>query len=935
MSARVNRTDDVAANGARRVPTYCYQCVAGPDLLTVKVVDGVATEVEPNFCAAAVHPGGGKVCVKAFGLVQKTYNPNRVLAPMKRTNPRKGRDEDPRFVPISWDEAFELIAARLAAVRSAGLTDESGYPRVAASFGGGGTPQSYMGTFPAFLSAWGPVDMGFGSGQGVKCYHSEHLYGELWHRAFTVSPDTPLCNYLISCGANVEASGGVVGIWRHAQARVRGMKRVQVEPHLSVTGACSAQWVPIKPKTDAAFLFALIHVLLHELGSARLDVAFLNRHTASPYLVGPNGYYLRERATRKPLVWHATEARAVAYDTPGVVETLSGRFDVDAIEIGPDGDVLADGTVAGETSFSKLVTHMAPYTPEWTSGVCDVPAATIREIAHEFIAHAQIGATIDIDGVTLPYRPVAVSLGKTVNNGWGGYECCWARTLLAALVGGLEVPGGTLGTTVRLNRPLSERLASVTPGPDGFMSYPMNPTDKAHWSPRPNIRNAYRTMVPLAGNGPWSQALGPTHFSWMFLDDTPQGLPRVEPPDVWFVYRTNPAISFWDTAALGEKMARFPFVVAFAYTRDETNHFADVLLPDATDLESLQLIRIGGSKYVEQFWDQQGFALRQPAVAMRGDARDFTDIATELARRTGLLDKYNAAINQGAGGVPLVNAHGDFALDTAEAHSREAIWDAVCRAASAELSDGREIHDLAWWKAHGLATRRFPRTDWYLFPTLVARGLRFELPYQERLQRVGAELGRRLHEHDMHWWDRQLDEYQALPVCKDFAAPWEAAVGVAGGKPADYPFWLLTARSMQYAWGGNVGMQLIKEVADNVAGHRGVIINTQAAARLGIGDGDPIEIATPQRAVRGRAVLRQGIRPDTLLLIGQFEHWATPFAKTFGVPSLNTLATMSMDLTDATGSGADIVRVRIAKDAERSRTAPPARSRRAKARAGA
>jgi phenylacetyl-CoA:acceptor oxidoreductase len=118
---------------------------------------------------------------------------------------------------------------------------------------------------------------------------------------------------------------------------------------------------------------------------------------------------------------------------------------------------------------------------------------------------------------------------------------------------------------------------------------------------------------------------------------------------------------------------------------------------------------------------------------------------------------------------------------------------------------------------------------------------------------------------------------------------------------------------MQYAWGGNVGMQLIKEVADNVAGHRGVIINTQAAARLGIEDGDRIEIATPQRTVRGRAVLRQGIRPDTLLLIGQFGHWATPFAKDFGVPSLNALATMSMDLTDATGSGADIVRVSIAR----------------------
>ncbi|HEX6528225.1 MAG TPA: molybdopterin-dependent oxidoreductase, partial [Burkholderiales bacterium] len=269
-----------------RVPTYCYQCVAGPDLLTVKVCDGAATAVEPNFAAASVHPGAGKVCVKAYGLVQKAYHPGRVLQPMKRTNPKKGRDEDPGFVPISWDEALSLVSNRLNGIRAEGLLDESGYPRVAASFGGGGTPQSYMGSFPAFLAAWGAVDMGFGSGQGVKCYHSEHLYGELWHRGFTVSPDTPLTNYLISCGANVEASGGVAGVWRHAAARERGMRRVQVEPHLSVTGACSAQWVPIKPKTDAAFLFALIHVLLHETPREKLDVDFLYRHTSSPYLVG-------------------------------------------------------------------------------------------------------------------------------------------------------------------------------------------------------------------------------------------------------------------------------------------------------------------------------------------------------------------------------------------------------------------------------------------------------------------------------------------------------------------------------------------------------------------------------------------------------------------------------------------------------------------------
>jgi len=99
------------ATATRSVPQYCYQCVAGPDLLTVKVRDGVATEVEPNFAAAAIHPGGGKCCVKAYGLVQKTYNPHRLTLPMKRTNPRKGRDHDPRFVPISWDEALDLVAA--------------------------------------------------------------------------------------------------------------------------------------------------------------------------------------------------------------------------------------------------------------------------------------------------------------------------------------------------------------------------------------------------------------------------------------------------------------------------------------------------------------------------------------------------------------------------------------------------------------------------------------------------------------------------------------------------------------------------------------------------------------------------------------------------------------------------------------------------------
>jgi len=446
------------------------------------------------------------------------------------------------------------------------------------------------------------------------------------------------------------------------------------------------------------------------------------------------------------------------------------------------------------------------------------------------------------------------------------------------------------------------------------MEYPMNPTGKNEWMSRSLARSAYRTLVPLVANSPWSPALGPTHLAWMMQTENFPNLPPAAPPDVWFVYRTNPAISFWDTEAVGAAMAQFPFTVCFAYTRDETNHFADVLLPDCTDLEGLQLLRIGGTKYVEQFWDTQGFALRDPAAPPQGEAKDFTWIATELARRTGLLEAYNGAINRGAAGVKLAGANYDFSLDVANVHDVETIWDAACRAASAELTGGAESQGIDWFRLHGFRVKPFSRLQWYLYPKLVSAGLRFEQPFQERLFRIGKELARRLHEQGITWWDRQLEEYEPLPHWRDLAGLWEGALERHFDvRIEDYPFWLLTARSMQYSWGGNVGIQLIKEVADNVAGHGSVVINHAAAEKLGIDDGDLVEVRSPLNRTEGRAMLCEGIRPDTLLMIGQFDHWATPFAKEFVAPSMNALMPMLLDLTDATGSSADLVKVKITR----------------------
>jgi phenylacetyl-CoA:acceptor oxidoreductase len=445
------------------------------------------------------------------------------------------------------------------------------------------------------------------------------------------------------------------------------------------------------------------------------------------------------------------------------------------------------------------------------------------------------------------------------------------------------------------------------------MDQPLNPTDRTGWIKQPKIRNAYMTLVPLANNSPWSAALGPAHLPWLFMKNPPDNWPRPTPPEIWFTYRTNPAISHWDSDSVTEQMAKFPFVVSFAYTPDETNWYADVLLPEATDLESYQLYRIGGTKYIEQYWKHQGYAIRQPAAQAGADVMDLTDIATELAKRTGIFNEYVAALNKGSAGVPLKDKEYDFSIAPDHTPSTEEIWDRVAKAATYSLTNGAEVHDLAWFKQNGAFFVPFPETDWFLHGAMVEKGLRYELPYQERIWRAGQELGNRLHEQGIQWWDTQLHEYQPMPVWKDFPDIWYRIAEEFGKAPEQFDTWLLTSRSMQYSWGSNVGIPVLADVAKNVKGHFGVMMNAQTAKQAGIQEGDWVWIESPIKKVKGHAILREGVRPDCAVTIQQFGHWVTPVAKDLDMPSLNALSPLHLALTDATGSGADVVRVKIYK----------------------
>lgn len=456
-------------------------------------------------------------------------------------------------------------------------------------------------------------------------------------------------------------------------------------------------------------------------------------------------------------------------------------------------------------------------------------------------------------------------------------------------------------------------MSTVTPGPDGFLDYPFHPTDKDNWIAKPAVRHAYSTLIPGTGDGPYAQAVGSASLTWLRLQGrAASSWPIPKAPEVWFVYRCNPLISFSETTRLGETIARFPFMVAFAYTLDETNHFADILLPDRTDLEGTQLVRLGGTSYEEQFWEARGWALRQPVIDPKGDTRDFTWIASELAKRTDLQSQFNAMINAGACGLPLKGEKYDVSLDENVQHTVEQIWDAVCRAASIDVTDGEASDGLDWFQEHGFRTKPFSRLNWYLYPRMADLDLRFELPYQERVLRIGRQLANRLHENGIDWWDRQVHDYEGFPEWKDLENLWNEVYKknfeVDG---ADFPYWLLTSRSMQYAWGGNVSIQLMHEVAENVVGHNGIMMNRKSASALGIENGDFIEVTSPVGKARGRALLREGVRPDVVVMVGQFGHWKTPYAKDLQMPSLNDLVPMTMDLIDGTGSSIDAVKVAV------------------------
>ncbi len=251
-----------AASGEAAGPTtitksICGQCPArcGIDVYTT---NGRVHAIYGNNG----HPiANGKGCPKMHLGTYILYDPDRFKGPMKRTNPKKGRDEDPKFVPIKWEEAYQIVADRLNALRDKGESHRFGL------FFGRGWGASDVGVnIVPFGKLYGSPNVPIG--HSSICSDGSVLAKQCTDgNASYSSYDYRNANYLLMFGANfLEAFrpyNNNLQVWGYIRGEKTPKTRVTyVDVHMNQTAAAADRALLVKPGTDGALALAIAHVIL-------------------------------------------------------------------------------------------------------------------------------------------------------------------------------------------------------------------------------------------------------------------------------------------------------------------------------------------------------------------------------------------------------------------------------------------------------------------------------------------------------------------------------------------------------------------------------------------------------------------------------------------------------------------------------------------------
>ncbi len=263
--------------------------------LRITVQDGRAIKVQGDPDHPPTH---GALCTKVSRYPERTYHPERVLTPLKRSGP-KGSG---RFVPVGWDEALGDIAQRL--------------QRIAAVNPEAIVPYSYAGT------------MGLLQGESMDRRFFHRLGASLLDRTICSSAggEALAATYGGKVGMHTEnyAQAKLILIWGSnsiasnlhfrtfaQEAKRNGAKLICIDPRKTETADKCHQHIALLPGTDGALALGLMHELIR---NDWLDHDYIARHTEGwPKLRERALQWSPERAAEVCGI-SADEVRALARD---------------------------------------------------------------------------------------------------------------------------------------------------------------------------------------------------------------------------------------------------------------------------------------------------------------------------------------------------------------------------------------------------------------------------------------------------------------------------------------------------------------------------------------------------------------------------------------------------------------------------------------------
>ncbi|UWP58546.1 molybdopterin-containing oxidoreductase family protein [Ruminococcus gauvreauii] len=260
--------------------TICpYDCPASCGLLAETDGDRIYRMIgDPDHPATR-----GVICAKVRGYVKSLYHRERLLRPMKR-NGRKGSGE---FVPISWEEAADLIALRFGCI----IKKEGPQAILPAVYSGvmsdiqrfcGHAFFNYMGASELVMSLCSSA-----KGEG---------YAQVMGKTPSLDPgelrDSD-CVLVWGCNAAATRIHSMADL---VNGKKQGKKIILIDTYENPTARVADEVVLIRPGTDGALALSLMQVLVEE-GLA--DMLFLEEETVGAgELIGTLGDYTPERTEK-------------------------------------------------------------------------------------------------------------------------------------------------------------------------------------------------------------------------------------------------------------------------------------------------------------------------------------------------------------------------------------------------------------------------------------------------------------------------------------------------------------------------------------------------------------------------------------------------------------------------------------------------------------